>query len=63
MSARGGPRSGATIRDVALASGVSTATVSRVLNDGGSVSAATALKVRDEVERLGYTMNWGARSL
>ncbi len=52
-----------TIRDVALASGVSTATVSRVLNGDASVSAATALKVRDEVERLGYTMNWAARSL
>ena len=53
----------ATIRDVALASGVSTATVSRVLNEDGSVSAATALKVRAELERLGYTMNHVARSL
>ena len=53
----------ATIRDVALASGLSTATVSRVLNGDASVAAATALRVRAEVERLGYTMNHVARSL
>jgi LacI family transcriptional regulator len=63
VSLHGTARGTATIRDVALASGVSTATVSRVLNDGPSVSAATAIKVRDEVERLGYTMNRVARSL
>jgi LacI family transcriptional regulator len=53
----------ATIRDVAQAAGLSTATVSRVLNDEASVSPATALRVRAEVERLGYTMNQVARSL
>jgi len=53
----------ATIRDVALAAGLSTATVSRVLNDDASVSPAAALRVRAEVERLGYTMNRVARSL
>jgi len=53
----------ATIRDVALASGLSTATVSRVLNGDASVSPATAGKVREEIERLGYTMNRVARSL
>ncbi len=53
----------ATIRDVALASGLSTATVSRVLNGDASVAAATALRVRAQVERLGYTMNNVARSL
>ncbi len=53
----------ATIRDVALASGLSTATVSRVLNGDASVARATALRVRAEVERLGYTMNNVARSL
>jgi len=57
------PRAGATIRDVALAAGLSTATVSRVLNDEASVSPAAALRVRAEVERLGYTMNRVARSL
>jgi LacI family transcriptional regulator len=53
----------ATIRDVALASGLSTATVSRVLNDENTVSPETAARVRAEVERLGYTMNRVARSL
>jgi LacI family transcriptional regulator len=53
----------ATIRDVALASGLSTATVSRVLNGDVSVAEATALRVRAEVERLGYRMNNVARSL
>jgi LacI family transcriptional regulator len=53
----------ATIRDVALASGLSTATVSRVLNGDASVSPGTAERVRAEVERLGYTMNRVARSL
>jgi len=52
-----------TIRDVALASGFSTATVSRVINDDISVSPETARRVRAEVERLGYTMNRVARSL
>ncbi len=59
MSSRGE----ATIRDVAKASGVSTATVSRVLNDDGTVSPDTALRVRLELERLGYRMNRVARSL
>lgn len=53
----------ATIRDVALAAGLSTATVSRVLNEDASVSEATAVRVRAEVERLGYRMNSVARSL
>jgi LacI family transcriptional regulator len=59
----GGGRPSATIRDVAAASGVSTATVSRVLNGDSAVSPETALRVRAEVERLGYTMNRVARSL
>ena len=46
-----------TIRDVAAAAGVSTATVSYVLNGTGSVSAATAQRVRDCVEELGYRAN------
>jgi LacI family transcriptional regulator len=53
----------ATIRDVAAASGFSTATVSRVLNDDLSVSPETSRKVRAELERLGYRMNRVARSL
>ncbi len=46
-----------TIRDVAAAAGVSTATVSYVLNGTGSVSSATADRVRDCVEELGYRAN------
>ena len=53
----------ATIRDVARASGLSTATVSRVLNGEPSVAPGSVLRVRAEVERLGYTMNRVARSL
>jgi LacI family transcriptional regulator len=56
-------RANPTIRDVAAASGFSTATVSRVLNDDLSVSPETAQKVRAELDRLGYTMNRVARSL
>jgi LacI family transcriptional regulator len=43
-----------TIGDVARHAGVSKTTVSRVLNDKGEVEAATALRVREVIERLGY---------
>jgi LacI family transcriptional regulator len=56
---------GMTIRDVAQAAGVSTATVSRVL--GQESSALVGEKTRDRVmsaaEKLGYQMNHTARSL
>ncbi|GAA1516527.1 substrate-binding domain-containing protein [Sphaerisporangium rubeum] len=45
-----------TIGDVAADAGVSTATVSRVLN-GGAVTEATATRVWDAVARLEYTPN------
>ncbi|MCK9898614.1 LacI family transcriptional regulator [Frankia sp. Cpl3] len=45
-----------TIGDVAAHAGVSTATVSRVLN-GGPVTAPTAARVWETVTRLGYTPN------
>jgi LacI family transcriptional regulator len=48
---------------VAEASGVSTATVSRVLSGADAVTEETAQRVRAEVDRLGYTMNHVARSL
>ncbi|GAB3556859.1 LacI family DNA-binding transcriptional regulator [Spelaeicoccus albus] len=41
--------------DLARAAGVSVATVSRVLGGRGRVADATAAKVRDAVERLGYS--------
>jgi DNA-binding LacI/PurR family transcriptional regulator len=53
----------ATIRDVAKAAGVSTATVSYVLNDSFPVSEATRQRVLEAVERLGYHPNITARNL
>lgn len=52
-----------TIKDVAAAAGVSTATVSRVLNGHSSPTAATRDRVYDAVARLGYRPNGVARSL
>lgn len=53
-----------TIKDVALASDVSIATVSRVLNHiGGSCSAETEARILQAAERLGYAPNVMARSL
>lgn len=53
----------ATIRDVARASRVSVATVSRVFNDNPRVSEATRLRVVTAASRLGYWPNGTARSL
>jgi LacI family transcriptional regulator len=52
----------ATIGDVAAHAGVSTATVSRVLN-GGAVTEVTATRVREAVTRLEYTPNALTRSV
>ena len=52
-----------TIEDVAAHAGVSTATVSRVLNRPEAVRAALKTRVLEAVERLGYVPNSGARSL
>lgn len=51
--------------DVAEEAGVSTATVSYVLNDtpGQKISEATADRVRETAERLGYISNPAARAL
>lgn len=53
----------ATIRDVALAAGVSAATVSRVLNANAEVRAELRSRVLDAVSTLGYHPNRAARSL
>jgi DNA-binding LacI/PurR family transcriptional regulator len=52
-----------TIYDVAREAGVSTATVSRALNDTGQIAPATRLAIEEAVERLGYRPNTIARSL
>lgn len=52
-----------TIKDVAQMSGVSIATVSRVLNNSKSVTEKTRLKVTKAMVQLGYNRNAVARSL
>ncbi|MFO1068032.1 MAG: LacI family DNA-binding transcriptional regulator [Geminicoccaceae bacterium] len=52
-----------TIRDVARAAGVSTATVSAVLNDTAFVSPALRQRVEAAVAKLGYAPHSIARSL
>ena len=52
-----------TIRDVAKAAGVSTATVSNVLNKTGKVGGRTHRLVLSAVKRLGYFPNVHARHL
>jgi LacI family transcriptional regulator len=52
-----------TVDDVARAAGVSTATVSRALNQPGSVRPALRQKVLDAVARLGYVAHAGARAM
>lgn len=54
-------RSGPTLTDVAKAAGVSTATVSRCLNNPDQVVEATRIRVLKTVEALGYTPNFAAR--
>ena len=53
----------ATIRDVATEAGLSTATVSRVLNNNGNVDVALAARVNEAVDRLGYRANPLGRAL
>ena len=52
-----------TIKEVAQAAGVSTQTVSRVLNDRPDVSDETREKIRKIISDLGYSPNVLARSL
>lgn len=53
----------ATIADVAEKAGVSIATVSRVMNQTGQVSEATAARVREVIAHLNYTPHAAARGL
>ncbi|MGY1856101.1 LacI family DNA-binding transcriptional regulator [Modestobacter sp. SYSU DS0290] len=52
-----------TIEHVARVAGVSRATVSRVLTGSGPASAASAARVRDAVQQLGYVADPVARAL
>lgn len=54
-------RSAPTLNDVARKAGVSTATVSRCLNDPQRVVEATRERVLSAVDALGYTPNFAAR--
>ena len=52
-----------TLQDVAKLAGVSTKTVSRVVNNQGEISKATRQRVQAAIEQLGYRPNILARSL
>jgi DNA-binding LacI/PurR family transcriptional regulator len=52
-----------TLDEVATMTGVSRATVSRVVNGSARVSPEVRLRVQVAIERLGYTPNRAARSL
>lgn len=52
-----------TIEQVAQQAGVSVATVSRTLNNSPAVKPATARRVREAIETLGYVPNQSARNL
>ncbi len=52
-----------TIKDVARIAGVSTQTVSRVLNDRSDVSTETRARVQQVIATLGYSPNVFARNL
>ena len=54
---------GATIKDVAAAAGVSTATVSRALSGKAGVSDDLVQRVRSAIEKLDYHPNQAARRL
>lgn len=58
----GTPGAAPTLSDVAKIAGVSTMTVSRVVN-GGPASEATKRKVQAVVRRLGYRPDQAARAL
>ncbi|WP_438863468.1 LacI family DNA-binding transcriptional regulator [Neptunicella sp.] len=53
----------ATIKDVARVAGVSTATVSRVIHDGGQVGDACRARVKKVIAELGYRPNTNAQAL
>jgi LacI family transcriptional regulator len=52
-----------TIKDIAFAAGVSTQTVSRVLNNQVDVAEATRERILKVISDLGYSPNEAARNL
>ncbi|WP_409300116.1 LacI family DNA-binding transcriptional regulator [Peribacillus sp. SCS-155] len=52
-----------TIKDIAQLAGVSSATVSKVLNNYGGISEKTKKNVMDVINQMGYEPNFSARSL
>jgi LacI family transcriptional regulator len=56
-------RSNPTLKSIAALSGVSYATVSRVVNGAGHVAPATALRVSAIIKEVGYVPNGNARLL
>src|SRR5262245_30321206 len=60
---RGSGRKSAKLADVARVARVSTATVSRALTQPDKVKAATAARIRQAVESLGYVAHGAARAL
>jgi len=56
-------RSKATVKDIAKHAGVSTATVSRVLNGTNNVSPKTVAHVQASINELGYVLDTAAKAL
>ncbi|MEP0963072.1 MAG: LacI family DNA-binding transcriptional regulator [Roseobacter sp.] len=52
-----------TLEDVARLAGVSTASISRVLNEPGKVAEKTRQRIEEAIDTLGYTPNFGGRAL
>ncbi len=52
-----------TIDDVAKVAGVSTATISRAINDPDKVAKATRDRINAAIDELGYTPHFGARAM
>ena len=59
----GSPNGTATIKDVARRAGVAVGTVSHYLNGTAPVAEKTAQRVQRAIERLGFRIHMGARSL